>query len=863
MTLNKWWHYLFLILIVGGLSAIALVGIAVALIYPSLPSVERLTDYQPKLPLRVYSEDGYLIDEFGEERRAYIKIEQVPKIMKDAVLAIEDRRFYQHSGIDTKGILRAIKNNITGKSHEGASTITMQVAKNFFTTPGGKRTIATKINEALLALKIERNLTKDKILELYINQIYLGQRSYGFAAASQVYYGKPLDKINLAETALLAGLPKAPSGYNPYVHPKRAITRQQEVLRDMHRYGFIDAATYQDALKQPLRFKASRQARDLAADYVAEMVREHLYAQYKDDIYSSGLKVYTTIRKANQEAANAAIREGILDYDLRHGYRGPEKILNLKALLSADNTEGLDGALDEFEDSNGLVPAIVTHITQKSIRVHTKHGDTVEITGKGLALIEKTLNEKKPEKRLLKPGAVIRVLKVTGAKEDNWRVVQLPKVESGLIALDPDTGAIRALVGGFDFNRNKFNHVTQAWRQPGSSFKPFIYSAALEKGFTPASMVEDEPLDFSAEETGNKAWSPQNYDNNFEGPIRLRQALAKSKNMVAIRVLQAIGTDYAQDYITRFGFTAKKHPAYLTMALGAGSATPWQMASAYAVFANGGYRVKPNLIAKIVDQHGKVIVQTKFSQARDSAPRVIDARNAFLMNSMMQDVVKRGTATKALQLGRGDIAGKTGTTNDHFDAWFTGYSPRHVAVTWVGFDQPKRLGGSETGGSTALPIWIKYMATALKGLPETQMPMPEGIMELRIDPTTGIRADNDENGIYEYFYHESPPPEIEVSLPPMMLEDDPLGQAQQLLQPQLFSPLKPPEPQAPDAQTQANAPTSAATKTLKPPEDVAKNKKLLPVKPATPAKPKPTAPKKATPNAPRNPAENLFNPHRF
>lgn len=855
MTLNKWWHYLFLALIVGGLSALALVGIATALIYPSLPSVDRLTDYQPKLPLRVYSEDGYLIDEFGEERRAYIKIEQVPQAMKDAVLAIEDRRFYQHSGIDTKGILRAIKNNVTGKSHEGASTITMQVAKNFFTAPNGKRNLVTKINEALLAIKIERNLGKDKILELYINQIYLGQRAYGFAAASQVYYGKPLEKLNLAETALLAGLPKAPSGYNPFVHPKRAFTRQQEVLHDMYRYGFIDNAVYQDALKQPLRFKASKQSRDLAADYVAEMVRESLYAQYQDEIYSSGLKVYTTIRKANQEAANAAIREGILDYDSRHGYRGPEKVLNLNALLSDGNTNSLDDALDEFEASNELVPAIITHITPKSIQAHTKYGDDIEISGKGLLLVEKTLNEPKPEKRLLKPGAVIRVLKTTGSNENNqWRVVQLPQVESALIALDPETGAVRALVGGFDFNRSKFNHVTQAWRQPGSSFKPFIYSAALEKGFTPASIVEDEPLDFSAEETGNKAWSPQNYDNKFEGPIRLRQALAKSINLVAIRVLQTIGTGYAQDYITRFGFTAEKHPAYLTMALGAGSATPWQMASAYAVFANGGYRVKPNLIAKIVDQHGKVLVETKFVRAKDGAPRVIDARNAFLMNSMMQDVVKHGTATKALQLGRSDIAGKTGTTNDHFDAWFTGYSPKQVAITWVGFDKPQRLGRNETGGSTALPIWIKYMATALKGLPETEMPMPEGVIALRIDPTTGVRADNDENGIYEYFYQENPPPEVEVELP-LMLEDDPMSQAQQILQPQLLSPPTPSlAPQNLPPKTHGNA--LEAGKTVNQTE-VARSKKIAP----EPAK-KPVQKKPAPSNTKQqqNPAENLFNP---
>lgn len=790
MTLNKWWHYFLLALIVGGLSILALIGIAAAIIYPSLPSLEALTDYRPKLPLRVYSEDGYLIDEFGEERRAYIKIEQVPKNMKDAVLAIEDRRFYQHHGVDTKGILRAIKNNVTGRSHEGASTITMQVAKNFFTVPNGKRTLLTKINEALLAIKIEHNLNKDKILELYINQIYLGQRSYGFAAASQVYYGKPLEKLNLAETALLAGLPKAPSGYNPYVHPKRAISRQQEVLRDMYRFGFIKKPVYEAALKQPLRFKASKQARDLAADYVAEIVRESLYTQYQDEIYSSGLSVYTTIRKANQEAANAAIREGVLDYDLRHGYRGPEKNLDINTLLSSGEPNALDEALDDIDESNGLIPAIVTGIAPKAIVVYTKNGDKLELKGKSLALIEKTLNEKDPAKRLVKTGSVIRIFKSAGFKDsDGWRVAQLPQVESALVALDPESGAIRALVGGFDFNRNKFNHVTQAWRQPGSSFKPFVYSAALEKGYTPASIVEDEPLNFSADETGNKAWSPQNFDSTFDGPIRLRQALVKSKNMVSIRVLDSIGPQYAQDYITRFGFSAKDHPAYLTMALGAGSVTPYQMASAYAIFANGGYRVKPNLITKIVDQNGKVISQTKFANARNGAPRVIDSRNAFIMTSMMQDVIRHGTATRALQLGRSDIAGKTGTTNDHFDAWFAGYSPKQVAIAWIGFDKPRPLGGSETGGAAALPIWIKYMATALRGLPVAEMPVPDGVMALRIDPVTGIRADNDENGMYEYFYHENPPPEVEVPLPSMLDDTQPddslLSQPQRMLQPEI------------------------------------------------------------------------------
>lgn len=797
MILNKWWQYLLMTVIVGGLSVLALIGVAAALIYPTLPSLEALTDYQPKLPLRVYSEDGYLIDEFGEERRAYIRIEQVPQNMKNAVLAIEDRRFYQHGGVDWKGVLRAIRNNITGISHEGASTITMQVAKNFFTKPNGKRTIVTKINEAMLALKIEHTLSKDKILELYINQIYLGQRAYGFAAAAQVYYGKPLEKLNLAESALLAGLPKAPSGYNPFVNPKRAITRQQEVLRDMQRYGFISKATLESALKQPLRFKASKQARDLAADFVAEIVRDSLYAQYQDEIYSSGLRVYTTIRKANQEAANNAVREGVLDYDSRHGFRGPEKNLNLAKILAENPSDGLNEALDDFEEFNGFIPAIVTNLSPKSVQVHTKHGDDIEITGKGLALVTRTLNEKKPEKRLLKAGSVVRVTRSTSQKDSNgWRIVQMPQVESALIALDPETGAVRALVGGFDFNRNKFNHVTQAWRQPGSSFKPFIYSAALEKGYTPASIVEDSPLSFSAKDTGEKAWSPRNFDNTFEGPIRLREALTKSKNLVSIRVMQAIGPNYAQDYITRFGFAAKDHPPYLTMALGAGSVTPWQMATAYAVFANGGYRVKPNLISKIVDQNGKVLLEAQFVKAGKGAPRVIDARNAFIMNSMMQDVIRRGTATKALQLGRSDLAGKTGTTNDHFDAWFAGYSPKQVAVAWIGYDKPRPLGGSETGGAAALPIWIKYMATALKGIPEVEPTVPDGVMALRVDPVTGIRADNDENGIYEYFYHENPPPEIEVSLPSLFdteeEEEMPLNQVHKLMQPEIVLPPKPP-----------------------------------------------------------------------
>ena len=773
MTPTKWWHYLILAAVVAGLSVTALIAIAAALIYPALPDLDALTDYQPKLPLRVYSEEGALIAEFGEERRAYVKIENVPKDMKDAVLAIEDRRFYQHGGIDAKGVLRAIKNNVTGRAHEGASTITMQVAKNFFTSPNGRRNIVTKVNEALLAVKIEHNLSKDQILELYINQIYLGQRSYGFAAASQMYYGKPLNKLNLAEAALLAGLPKAPSNYNPFINPKRAIKRQHEVLRDMQRFGFISEKVYKNALKQPLRFKASKQSRDVSAEYVAEIVREQLYAQYQDDIYSSGIKVYTTIRKASQEAANAAVREGVMDYDLRHGYRGPEKTLDLAALLAEDEN-ALASALDDLDTVNGFEPALITAISAKGVQVQSKSGEVLTISGSGLAFVDKMLHDKDPAKRRLKPGAVVRIVK----QGEAWRIAQLPQVEAALVALDPENGAIRALVGGFDFNQNKYNHVTQASRQPGSSFKPFIYSAALEKGYTPASIMEDAPLNFSANETGNKAWSPQNYENTFEGAMSLRKALAHSVNTVAIRLLHEIGPRYAQNYVTRFGFSADDHPPYLTMALGAGTTTPMQMAGAYAVFANGGYRVKPNLITKIVDHNGKVLVSNKFTQAGNGAPRVIDARNAFIMNSMLQSVIENGTAMRALNLGRSDLAGKTGTTNEHIDAWFAGYSPRQVAVAWIGFDKPRPMGSGETGAGAALPMWIRYMAGALRGVPEEAMWMPDGV------DAVSVHADNADR--VEYFYHENlpnAPTTSPASTSAPVAEPNALNQAQQVLQP--------------------------------------------------------------------------------
>ena len=732
-----------------------MVGLGAALIYPDLPSLEALTNYQPKLPLRVYSEDGYLLAEYGEERRAFVDIANVPKNMKSAVIAIEDIRFYQHGGIDTKGILRAAVNNVTGGSKEGASTITMQVARNFFLS--SERSFKRKLNEAMLAIKIEHSLPKDKILELYINQIYLGQRAYGFAAAAQVYYGKPLDKLNLAETALLAGLPKAPSSYNPFVHPKRAIKRQHQVLLDMRRYGFIDEATYQDALKQPLRFKASQQSRDLAADYVGEIVRQTMYERYQDQIYSSGLKVYTTILKSSQEAANTAIAQGIMEYDLRHGYRGPEGYIATSEMVGENANQNMEKAIDAIETFGGLSPAVVTKITEKSLHVHTVSGEDVQIEGEGLSLVSKVLHDPKASEKLkIKVGSIVRVIK----NGEAWKITQLPQVESAFVSLDPKTGAVRALVGGFDFNRNKFNHVTQAWRQPGSSFKPFIYSAALEKGFTPASIIDDAPISFPASFTGSgESWEPHNFDNKYEGPMRLRTALTKSKNMVSIRILNSIGVGYAQDYITHFGFAAKDHPAYLTMALGAGSVTPWQMAEAYAVFANGGYRVTPFIINHIEDSKGKLIEEAKIIEAGNGAERVIDERNAFLMTSMMQDVTRIGTAAKARQLGRSDVAGKTGTTNNHIDTWFAGFNPKQVAVVWMGYDKPQSLGSTETGGSAALPIWIKYMASALKGTPDVPLNEPDGVNSIRINLKTGAKANEDETGFYEYFYEEYPPPE--------------------------------------------------------------------------------------------------------
>ena len=750
-------------LAVAGLLA---VGLVVVLAYPQLPSLEALTAYQPKIPLRIYTADGVLMGEFGEERRSFIPIGDVPQQLKNAVIAAEDERFYEHPGIDYVGVLRAAwANLVAGGRRQGASTITMQVARNFFLS--SEKTLTRKLYEAMLAFKIEHSLSKEHILELYVNQIYLGQRAYGFGAASQTYYGKALGQLSLAEIAMLAGLPKAPS-MNPVSNPQRAKQRQHYVLRRMNELGYIDATQYDDALKAPIRTRRETMEYTVHAEFAAEMVRQALAEHYPEDVYTRGFRVYTTIRKADQDAAYDALRKGVLEYDRRAGYRGPEGYIELPANPDDDDIED---ALADHPDNDEIAAAIVLAYDGKQLQAALRSGERIALQGQGLQFAARALDPKAPPQRRIRKGAIIRVQR----EAKNWQVVQLPEAEAAIISLDPQDGAIRALVGGFDFGRNKFNHATQAWRQPGSSFKPFIYSAALEKGFTAATVVPDEPVVLEAEQTGSQRWEPKNYDGKFEGPMRLRTALAKSKNMVSIRVLDAIGPRYAQEYVTRFGFEADRHPPYLTMALGAGSVTAWQMARAYSVFANGGFLIQPYFIHKIVDDRGNALALAEPRRAGDETLRVLDPRNAFIMDNMMQDVTRYGTAARAARLGRVDLAGKTGTTNEFVDAWFCGYTPALVAVSWVGFDQPKTLGKNQTGGVVALPIWVGYMEKVLGEIPEMQRSLPDGVVTM---PTVQLAAPGAENlpprTVPEFFYREAvPPPEVLQPPPPPSFEPPP------------------------------------------------------------------------------------------
>jgi penicillin-binding protein 1A len=723
------------IALAGLASVFITVSIAMALAYPNLPDISDLLEYRPKLPLRIFSAEGDLIGEFGEERRNFTRFKDIPQSLTDAVLAIEDARFFQHGGVDYVGVVRAGLANVGKAKSQGASTITMQVARNVYLS--SEKTFTRKIYEILLTFKLEHLLTKDQILEIYMNQIYLGNRAYGFAAAAETYFGKSLKDITIAEAAMLAGLPKAPSAYNPISNPKRARSRQLYIIDRMLENGFITAAEAETARNQELRIKSSgthtagggNGPTRTHAEFVAEMVRQLIFTQYGEETYTRGLNVYTTIRSGDQEVAYQALRQGIMDFERRQAYRGPEKFVTLPE--KADELEdAVDDALDEHPDNGDLLAAVVLEANARKVVATRRGGETVEITGEGLRIAQPGLQSRAAPKLKIRRGAIIRLMKTP---KNTWEILQLPEVEGAFVSLDPRNGAVKALVGGFDFEKNKFNHVTQAWRQPGSSFKPFIYSAALEKGFTPATVVNDAPLFFDPDKTGGQPWEPKNYDGAFEGPMPLRRGLAKSKNMISIRVLDAIGARYAQEWITQFGFEAEKHPPYLTMALGAGSVTPMQMATAYSVFANGGYRINPWLITKITEQKGKVLVQTK-PVAPDESMRAVDARNAFVISTMLQEVTRSGTASRAqATLKRPDIYGKTGTTNDSMDAWFAGYQPTLTAVTWIGYDTPRKLGDRETGGGLSLPVWISYMEHALRDVPILELAPPEGVVQAGID----------------------------------------------------------------------------------------------------------------------------------
>ena len=719
-----------------GVAAVLVVVFALAMAYPNLPALDTLTDYRPKMPLRIFTADNVLIGEFGEERRTLVHFKDIPDVMKKAVLAIEDDRFYEHGGVDYMGILRAAVHNATGGgARQGASTITQQVARNFFLS--SEQTLKRKAYEVLLAWKIEKNLSKDQILEVYMNQIYLGQRAYGFSSAAQIYFGKNLKDITVAEAAMLAGLPKAPSAYNPVVNPKRARTRQQYILIRMHQLGYINDAQFETAKAEQLKIKTDSSEFGVHAEYVSEMARQLVYEQFKDETYTRGLNVFTTITKADQDAAYLAMRHGVMEYEKRHPYRGPEAYIEIPAAKD-EADDAIETELADHPDSDDIVAAMVMTATPQLITAVLASGEEIKITGPGLAFAQPWLTDKADRNRRVRRGAVIRVSQDGGTA---WAVTQMPEVESAFVAADTGDGAIRALVGGFDYNRSKFNHVTQAWRQPGSSFKPFIYSASLERGLSPATIINDAPISFDAGQTGGQAWEPKNYDGKYEGPMTMRKGLTKSKNMISIRILNRIGAKYGQEYTTRFGFEAERNPPYLTLALGAGATTPLQMAGAYAVFANGGYRVNPYLIAKVTDADGKVLSQAMPDKAGVEQNRVIDARNAFLIDSMLKDVVRYGTATKAMVLKRNDLSGKTGTTNDSFDAWFAGYQAKLVGIAWMGYDQPKNLGNRETGGGLALPIWIGYMQKALKNIPMEERVVPDGLV---------LVGD-------EYYYKENPP----------------------------------------------------------------------------------------------------------
>lgn len=703
------------------LSVMAVVG-AGAWISPQLPALDEVIDYKPRQPLQVLTQDGVPIAQFGAERRQFVPIAQMPLPMQEAVLAVEDARFREHGGIDFRGLARAVVSNLTGGMRQGGSTITQQVARTFFLS--NERTLSRKFKEALLALKLESQLSKDQILELYMNQIFLGQRSYGFAAAAQTYFGKTLAELSVAETAMLAGLPQNPIYANPISNLDRARQRQAVVLQRMVAVGQISAEEAAVAKAEPLQIRSPRQV-EVHAEHVAEMARQAVFDRYGEQAYTQGYKVTTSLRAPEQQAAWEALRRSVIEHDRRQPWRGPE---GFEALPDDDSAAEpvITQALKDLKDDDALRLAIVLQASPRQLVAQLASGDTVTLNGDGLRWGQAALSAKAKPELALRRGAIIRVQSVPASKKAaaSWTLAQWPQAEAAYVALDPVTGRVRALVGGFDFTHRQFNHVTQAWRQPGSSFKPFLYSAALEHGVMPATLVNDAPLE-SVSEGQPPDWNPQNADGLYAGPITLRQGLAQSKNLVSIRVLQTVGVQQALAWTGRYGFETAKQPENLSLALGAGSTTPMQLAQAYAVLANGGWRINPVFIERITDAQGKVVFEAPAPVPFDEAQRAVPARNVFVTNSLLQEVTRTGTAARAQkELQRSDLYGKTGTTNDAVDAWFAGFQPGVVGVAWMGYDTPRSLGARESGGGLALPIWIGHMRTALKGVPIQPDPLP-------------------------------------------------------------------------------------------------------------------------------------------
>ncbi len=721
---------------VGGFIVAALLAaliIAIVVVSEQLPELDEITHYQPRQPLEIVTREGIELAQFGPERRRFMPVGEFPDVLKNALISTEDADFRTHSGVSIKGITRAFFANLVHHRREGASTITQQVARNFFLSR--KQSYSRKFAEALLALKIERALTKDQILELYMNQIYLGQHAYGFEAASLTYFGKPSKQLSVAEAAMLAGLPKNPGGADPTEHFEKAKARQLVVLLRMHETGAITDEQYAAAKTQPLKI-TGHWAPPVSAEFLAEMVRQLVVQRFGEAAYSQGLKVTTSLVAGDQAAAQAAVRRGVIDFDRRQAYRGPEDNEDLPD-TDADIDSAAAAALHDHPDDDDLRVAVVTHAGPKEIVAILASGETLHLTGDALRGVQAGLKPKAAEDIAIERGAIIRVMRTAGdagAKTD-WRVTQWPDVQSALVSLDSATGQVRALVGGFDFSHSQFNHVTSAWRQPGSSFKPFIYSDALEHGIQPATQIMDAPINIDDALTGGKHWDPKDDDEALNGPISLRDALAKSKNLVSIRIVQHLGPVDVRNWAGRFGLTADKQPDNLTLALGAGSVTPMQMARAYAVFANGGYSVMPRFIEKITDAQGKVLFEAPPLPAAPSQDdRIISPRNAFVMDSLLNEVTRTGTGAKAqATLKRTDIYGKTGTTNDSVDTWFAGFQPKVTTVVWMGRDDNTGLGAREFGATLALPIWIDYMRVALKDEPVMTLPTPEGVQQVQGD----------------------------------------------------------------------------------------------------------------------------------